>query len=291
MQFTFVNHSQSALPIKRFLSGQGISHRLYNQLKQLPQNFVVNDQLVSAEQLVQPQDQVKITLPVEADDPQVATSNQPLNILFEDQNWLVLDKPAYLASVPGPNNPTDTVVNRVKGHLKQEHSANLVPHIITRLDRDTQGLMLIAKHRLANSWANQQLTQRSLKKFYYALVAGDIKEKHGLIEQPIGRLPQQIAHQVLPTGQMAKTEFWVLQHFLQATLVKVQLHTGRTHQIRVHFAYLGHPLIGDHLYGGPMDLGFKHQALQAYYLEFMDDFAQQKRQFQLPERLVQGYSN
>ncbi|MBA1394725.1 RluA family pseudouridine synthase, partial [Lactobacillus sp. XV13L] len=169
---------------------------LYSQLKHWPDNFMVNGQLTTAAAVINFHDQVQITLPAEADDPQVATSFAPLKIIYEDNNWLVIDKPAYLSSVPGPSNRTDTVVNRVKGHWEKQHEQNMVPHIITRLDRDTQGLMLIAKHRLANIWANQQIAQHQIQKLYYALVSGNLTADHGIIDQPIGRPENSIAHQV-----------------------------------------------------------------------------------------------
>lgn len=286
MYIKFTNQQQQQLTLKKFLQQQGISHRLYQKLKQQPASFLVNQRKVLGDYLVQPQDQVQIQLPMESDDPKVATSYQPLTIVYEDDNFLVVNKPQNLSSVPGPSNREDTLVNRIKGHLKQEHSPYLVPHLITRLDFDTQGLVLVAKHLVANSLANQLVAKHQITKYYYAMVAGKLEQDHAVINQPIGQVPGQIARQVLPDGKTAITEFWVLQRFLDKTLVKVQLHTGRTHQIRVHFASLQHPLLGDRLYHGPLDQGFQHQALQAYYLQFVDPIAQLQRTFELKNCLI-----
>ncbi|UQS81877.1 RluA family pseudouridine synthase [Bombilactobacillus folatiphilus] len=285
MTITFINHEQ-AMTIKKFLQKQGISHRLYQKLKILPQNFLVGQTRAAGNAILPHNAQVQLQLPPEADDPKVLTSYQPLTVIYEDDNWLVVDKPIQLSSVPGPSNRQDTLVNRIKGHLKQQHAQGLVPHLITRLDFDTQGLVLVAKNLLANSLANQQVMKHQLVKFYYARVAGTLKQDHDVINAPIGPVAGQIARHVRPDGQSAQTEYWVLERSVNQTLVKVQLHTGRTHQIRVHFASLGHPLLGDQLYGGPQNVGFSHQALQAYYLAFYDSLTHQWRHFEIPNRLI-----
>lgn len=284
MQISLTNPTQQPLTVKKVLTQQGVSHRLYHKLKQIPANFVVNHRRVPADYLVNPQATVCFELPTE-NNPDLTASFQPLNCVYEDDHWLVVDKPVGLSSVPGPSNRIDTLTNRVKGYWLQQGSENLVPHIITRLDRDTQGLVLIAKHLLANSWAQQQLAQQQIKKYYYARVAGQLSTSHGLLDQPIGRQGQQIARQIMAEGQPALTEYWVLQTQADDTLVKVQLHTGRTHQIRVHFAATGHPLLGDQLYGGPVSSTYPHQALEAYYLSFFDPIIQKPLTFTLPLRI------
>lgn len=286
MKYKLTNKTNKELSIKKYLNSCGISHRLYTKLKQMPQNFKANGKKVSNDHKLKQNDVVEFEIPVEPDDPKVSISYEPINAIFEDENWLVVDKPAGLTSVPGPSNRIDTLVNRVKGYWKNNQEDNLVPHIITRLDRDTCGLVLIAKNLLSNSLINQQLANHKIVKYYYALVSGNLDKDHDVINLPIGRNGDKIAREVMEDGQAAVTEYWVKQRLTNAALVKVQLHTGRTHQIRVHFAALGHPLLGDKLYQGPMNLGYTHQALEAYYLEFFDDLKDKTRKFELENVLI-----
>lgn len=274
MKFTFKNQSNQPIGIKKFLALNGISHRMYSSLKkgQGKINFKQAEVL--------PNQEVEVYLADEPADPNVLVSHQPIEIMYEDANWLVVNKPAGLTSVPGPANREDTLVNRVKGYLITQGSKNLVPHIITRLDRFTSGIVLIAKHHLANSLANVMLSEQKINKEYLALVAGGQLAQHGEINKPIGKVEDQYFQAVRPDGKAAQTEYWLVKEYADYSLVKIKLHTGRTHQIRVHFTDMQHPLLGDELYYGPLDRGIKRQALHAYLLEFVDPFTKQTLHFE-----------
>ncbi|EKK20571.1 Ribosomal large subunit pseudouridine synthase D [Fructilactobacillus florum 8D] len=282
MKISWMNRTDTTLGVKQFLLLKGVSQRLYSEVKQQPQAFYRNEQPITPAAQVAPGDQITVVFPPERPDPQLASSLHPLEVIYEDAHWLVINKPAGLTSVPGPSNRTDTVVNRVKGRLEQAGSENLRPHLVTRLDRFTSGIMLIAKDRLANNYATQQLADRTFHKEYLAIVSGRLTNQHDVITLPLGRRPGEIARAVLTTGQPAQTEYWVEQQTATATVVRVQLQTGRTHQIRAHFAALGHPLLGDQLYGGPMHAGMDRQALHALRIEWFDPFCQQLRKFTAP---------
>lgn len=267
--------------LKRFLAQQGVSHRVFNDLKR--QGIIrVNGQVETPAVALHVGDQVMVSLPAETADPAVAVSSEPITVLFQNRDWLVIDKPAGLNVVPGPANRTDTLVNRIKGYLIAEGAENQVPHIVTRLDRFTSGLVWVARHRLANSLASQLQAHHAVQKRYLAVVSGQLPADHGLIDQPLASDPTGYNQMVSPAGKPAKTEYWVQQRFPQATVVKVQLHTGRTHQIRAHFAWLGYPLIGDALYDGPEVAGMQRQALHAASLQFTDPFDGQERHFTSP---------
>lgn len=175
-------------------------------------------------------------------------------------------------------------MNRIKGYLIDQGSKDLRPHFISRLDRFTSGLVLVAKNRLAQSLIANQVEQHLIDKQYWAIVSGQVSEEHGFLSQPIGRVADSPRRAVMNNGQSAKTEYWREQVNDSWTLVRVKLHTGRTHQIRVHFSNIGHPLLGDQLYDGPLEL-ISRQALHAYHIEFVDPFDQQTRMFEaaIPE--------
>lgn len=279
MQITWTNHDQPGAGIKQFLGVHGVSHRMYNDLKQSG-TIMVNGNETKLDYKLQLGDEITIIFPPEESDDDVAFSDQPIDVVYEDDNWLVINKPAGLTSVPGPANREDTLVNRIKGYLRQQGAVDLKPHLITRLDRFTSGLVLVAKHRLANSLANQEVAEHKIDKYYYAIVSGTGLPDHDIVDLPIGRVGDNFRREVIEDGQSAKTEFWIVKTFSNYTLVKLKLHTGRTHQIRVHMTELGHPLLGDELYDGPLDQGINRQALHAYYLSFNDGITNQIRTFE-----------
>lgn len=270
MQYTW-NNSKENVTVKRFLANRGVSHRLLSQVKKGNGRVLVNGKSVLLTDRVLGVEEVTLCLPPE-NNQDVSADYEKIEILFEDKNWLVVNKPAGLTSVPGPSDRAKTLVNRVKGYLIDNHAEDLVPHVITRLDRFTSGVVLIAKNRLAQGLINKQVEEKKINKLYLAVVEGKLPSKHGVIEQPIGREDNQIRRAVLANGQYAKTEYWVVSENKDASLIRVKLHTGRTHQIRVHFEYCGHPLFGDKLYGGEMGRKISRQALHANLVEYTDPF-------------------
>lgn len=270
--------------LKKFLATKGVSHRLFAQIKDQADLVTVNGQLADSATSLRAGDEVGLTLPAELADDNVPVSFASIDVVETTVNDLVVEKPAGLTVVPGPSNRTDTLVNRVKGLLVNEQSRWLVPHVITRLDRDTSGLVLVAKHRLANAWYNQEQADHLLKKRYLAVVSGQLTQSHAMIDRPLRRSTTGFNQVVAADGKPAQTEYWVRQTYSDQTLVEVVLHTGRTHQIRAHFADLGHPLLGDELYGGPMNQ-IDRQALHAFSLSFPDPVSGETRHYEsrLPE--------
>ncbi|WP_155592034.1 RluA family pseudouridine synthase [Lysinibacillus cavernae] len=199
-------------------------------------------------------DCVAVTFPPEERSDGLAIEHGDLTIVYEDDSILVLDKPAHQCTIPSREHPTNSIANLVCGYFQQQGLPSTA-HIVTRLDRDTSGLLCIAKHAHIHHLTG--LAQRSgeISRQYEAIVHGHVKQNFQSIDAPIGRKEDSIIErEVRVDGQYAHTDVTVLKRFyvddVPMTHVKIKLHTGRTHQIRVHMSYLGHPLVGDDLYGG-----------------------------------------
>ncbi len=259
--------------LKEFLKEKGISRRIIGRTKFHGGAFLVNGREVRVRETLEPGDLVQLKLPVEEPNPNLATVEGPLEILYEDGHYLLINKPADLISVPSSAHRGDTVASRVKNYFIEQDYRHQVVHVVTRLDRYTSGVMLIAKNTLAHSKMGQLLEEQTLEKYYQAIVEGQVKKEHGLIDAPIARSEDSIIERrVHESGKPSLTEYQRVQWLpRELTLVKLTLHTGRTHQIRVHMSHIGHPLVGDDLYGGSTEL-LKRQALHCYQLKFTHPF-------------------
>lgn len=194
----------------------------------------------------------------------------PLRIVYEDADLLVVDKPAGLTVHPAPGHARHTLVNALLAHCSDLSGVGgvLRPGIVHRLDKDTSGLLFVAKNDRAHAGLSRQLKERSVEKAYLALVRGRLEQAEGVIEGAIGRDPRNRRRMaVVEGGRPARTAYRVREYLDGMTLVEVMPSTGRTHQIRVHFAAAGHPIVGDALYGKPSDL-IGRQFLHAYRLAF-----------------------
>jgi len=208
-------------------------------------------------------------------EPKVADAvpqNLPLPILYQDEDLAVVNKPRGMAVHPSHGIPDGTVVNACLYHLDHLSAIGdtIRPGIVHRLDKDTTGLLVVAKNNAAHENLSAQLKARTVKRTYLALVQGNIKEDEGEIEAPIGRHPvhRKKMAVVREGGRYAKTLYRVVARLNGKTLVRCSLTTGRTHQIRVHMAFIGHPVVGDPLYGVRKDPG-RGQMLHAYRLSLI----------------------
>lgn len=281
MEFTWQNEGKQQT-LKKFLAARGVSHRLMGKIRRQKGAVLVDGKKVPFGTVLHQNEQVTLVLPEEKPVIKIAASPKPIEVLYEDANWLLVAKPAGLTSVPGPSNREDTLVNRVKYYLERNGRKNVVPHIITRLDRYTSGVVLLAKHSFAQGLIDKQVSNHEFDKRYYAIVSGQIAKQHGLIEAPLKRKEGENFQIVSPDGRQAVTEYWLKANLAGGSLVEVKLYTGRTHQIRVHFQSKGHPLLGDELYGGPLDMGIERQALHAYHLAFNDPFTNKRLVVEAP---------
>ncbi|MDI6894905.1 MAG: RluA family pseudouridine synthase [Bacillota bacterium] len=224
---------------------------------------------------VEPGQMVEVVVP-DPEPSRLEPEEIPLDIVYEDTDLLVVNKPRGLVVHPGAGNPRGTLVNAVLKRCPDLGAVGDVirPGIVHRLDKDTTGLLVVAKNQETLTALQAQLKDRRLARRYLAVVAGDIPGDEGEVDAPVGRHPvhrQRMA--VVRTGRPALTRWRVQERFGGATMLEALLVTGRTHQVRVHMAHLGHPVLGDRLYGGqracpahlPLPAG---QALHAWRLQF-----------------------
>lgn len=217
------------------------------------------------------------TLAVSLPDPEpvdVVPQDIPLDVVYEDADVIVVNKPKGLVVHPAPGHPDGTLVNALLHHCGDSLSGiggELRPGIVHRIDRDTSGLIIAAKNDFAHQKLAAQLQDHTLARIYHCIVAGNLREDAGTVNAPIGRHPvDRKKMAVVANGRPAVTHWTVLERFPGFTYVECRLETGRTHQIRVHMAHIGHPILGDTVYGNKKPVpGLQGQCLHAVGLRFL----------------------
>lgn len=190
-----------------------------------------------------------------------------ISVAYEDQDLIVVNKPAGIVVHPTRSYPEGTLANGLLYYFK-ERGEKCIVRLVSRLDMDTSGLILIAKNQFSHMSLARDMKLDTFKKGYLAVVQGNLKEKYGTIDLPIYKQENNIRRVIDDRGQRSITHYEVVESFAQGELVKLQLETGRTHQIRVHLNSIGHPILGDTLYGGEDNNIIARQALHAYKLTF-----------------------
>lgn len=245
----------------------------------------VNGEVKKAKYKVRTGEVVEFEIP-EAAPLEITAENIPLEIIYEDHDVAVVNKPQGMVVHPAAGHDSGTLVNAVMFHIKALSGINGVirPGIVHRIDKDTSGLLMIAKNDKAHESLAAQLKDKSSKRRYLAIVHGELPNDRGTIDAPIGRNPKDRKKQaVVAGGKPAVTHFEVLERFSGYTLIALRLETGRTHQIRVHMNYIGHPVAGDPLYGPNKTLSPNHgQFLHAQTLGFEHPTTGKMMEFQTP---------
>ena len=236
--------------VKQCLADKGISKRELKDIKFKGGQITVNDIEQNVRYPLRVGEQVSVFFPIEPINEQLHPENIPLTILFEDEHILVIDKPSGMSTIPSREHPTGSLANALVYYFLQHHIYSQI-HIVTRLDRETSGIVLVAKHRYAHHLLSEMQKRFELKRTYEAFVTGNWLLGHGRINKPIGRKDDSIIErEVRADGQAAVTHFRLLQQYKEFAHLQINLETGRTHQIRVHMCDCNHPLLGDDLYGG-----------------------------------------
>ncbi|MTI47750.1 MAG: RluA family pseudouridine synthase [Firmicutes bacterium] len=282
--------------------GERIDAYLADQLDEVSRSYIqkiikkgmvtVNDKEVKPKYNVNQGDKVIVKLP-EPKKLEVKAEDIPIEIVYEDDDVAIVNKPKGMVVHPAPGNYSGTLVNALLYHLDNLSSINGIirPGIVHRIDKDTSGLLMIAKTNLAHMELSEQLKEHSITRIYYALVDGNIKEETGTIKAPIGRHPVDRKKMTVieKNSKEATTHFTVLERFKEYTLIKAQLETGRTHQIRVHMAYIKHPLVGDPVYGSKKQkFNLDGQLLHAKIIGFIHPRTKEYMEFtsELPEHFI-----
>ena len=270
--------------IDRNTEGQRIDRYLSDELEDRSRSYIqkimkegyvkVNQKPVKSNYRLSFGDSVEVTLP-EAKEPDIVPENIPLDILYEDQDIIMINKPKQMVVHPAPGHYSGTLVNALMYHCGDELSGIngcMRPGIVHRIDMDTTGSLVVCKNDKAHQSLSEQLKVHSIRRIYVAIVHGNIKEDSGTVNAPIGRHPtdrkKMSTH--CKNGRDAVTHYKVLERFGDYTYIQCELETGRTHQIRVHMASIGHPLLGDEVYGpARQPFSLEGQTLHAGVLGFI----------------------
>ncbi|NKE07410.1 RluA family pseudouridine synthase [Mesobacillus selenatarsenatis] len=277
LEFTAAKADQGMM-LREYLKEKEISKSALTDIKFKGGFISVNGQEVTVRYILQSTDVVKIVFPPEIPSEGMKGEELPLSIVYEDEYLLVINKPPGMNTIPSREHPIGSLASGLIGYYER-NGISATTHIVTRLDRDTSGLVLIAKHSHVHHLFSKQQRSGGVKRTYEAFAVGDVVKDEGMIEAPIARKPDSIIERVVhPEGQYACTLFEVIKRYREFTHMNIRLKTGRTHQIRVHMSYLGHPLIGDTLYGGNKDL-MQRQALHCRELTFVHPFLHKPMHF------------
>lgn len=291
--------NESGIRIDKFITIDGISRAMIQNLIE-ENKITVNGKNIKSNYKIKENDIIDITLddPKEAD---ILAEDIPLDIVYEDDCMLVVNKPQGMVVHPAPGNYTGTLVNALMHHCKGSLSGIngvMRPGIVHRIDKDTSGLLLVAKTDEAHESLSEQIQNKTVKREYICVTEGLVKPKKGIIDAPIGRHHlNRLKMAVTPTNSKhAVTHFEVLEYFKNASLVKCVLETGRTHQIRVHMLYIGHGVMGDPLYLNKNSRNLPGQALHARCIgfnhpktkEYMEFYAEEPEVF---KKLVNNLRN
>jgi 23S rRNA pseudouridine1911/1915/1917 synthase len=261
--------------------------RSYLQKLCLEGRIAVNGIQVKSNYKLKSGDRIIVSIP-EAEVLNVLAEEIPLDIVYEDEHIIVINKPKGMVVHPAAGNYTGTLVNALMKHCGDSLSdinGIIRPGIVHRIDKDTSGLLVVAKSNQAHERLSEKLKTHDIKREYIALADGIIYENSGKIDAPIGRHPvdRKKMSVNVNNGRNAVTHFKVLERFSEATYLELRLETGRTHQIRVHLAYINHPIIGDEVYGRrKQKYDIKGQALHAIRLQFEHPVTGEELRFETP---------
>ncbi len=264
-----ISKADAGKTIKNFLQEQGFSGQNIVELKKMKESILLNGVWEYVTCRIKEGDKLRIHICEEESSEKILPIELPFPVIYEDEDIVVVNKPADMPIHPSLNNYENTLGNAAAYYYAGQNKP-FIFRCINRLDRDTTGLTILAKHMVSAGILQSQMVERKIKREYLAIVEGTMEEEEGTIDAPIGRKNGSTIERMVDyeNGERAVTHYRVLDRKENASLVALNLETGRTHQIRVHMTYIGHPLVGDFLYN-PDNKGMERQALHAWHLSFV----------------------
>ena len=250
-------------------------------------NVTVNGEIVKGSYRVSVDDEVRFELP-DVVEPDIEPENIPLDILYEDSDLIIVNKPKGMVVHPAAGHYSGTLVNALMYHCGDQLSGIngvMRPGIVHRIDRDTTGSIIVCKNDLSHKAIAEQLKEHSITRRYRAICLGNLSEEEGVIDKPIGRHPTERKKMAVnfKNGKNAVTHYKVLERFKEYTYIECRLETGRTHQIRVHMSYIGHPLLGDEVYcARKWPFHLQGQTLHAQIIGFVHPTTGKYMEFEAP---------
>ena len=281
--FTYlITQKDSPCTVESYLKKRGYSHPILVQLKKTQNGILVNQKWAYVKTILNPDDKLEIHLEETASSEHIVPVELPFSIVYEDEDILVVNKPADMPIHPSINNYENTLANAVAYYYKKQ-GETFIFRCINRLDRDTTGLLIIAKHALSASILSKQMKAREIRRTYLAVCKGQLPAEVGIINAPIARKADSAIERCVDfsNGESAVTHYRVRYYQNGYSLVELHLETGRTHQIRIHMQYLGNPLPGDYLYC-PDYAKISRTALHSYRLAFCHPITGKRMDFYAP---------
>lgn len=277
-----IDEDSAGLRVEQFLRRKRYSGQNLSEIKRMPKSILVNGVHYYMRQELSTGDHLQVRICETKNSEKIPPTNLPLDIIYEDEDLLVLNKPAGMPIHPSLNNYTNSIANALAYYF-QSQGKPFIFRCCNRLDRDTSGLTIVSKHLVSGSILSDMTKYREVHREYLAIARGSVTPSEGTIQAPLGRKGGTIIERTVDCehGEDAVTHYKVVKEANGHSLVSLRLETGRTHQIRIHMKYLGYPLIGDYLYNPDMEY-MTRQALHSHHMEFTHPITGEHMSFTAP---------
>lgn len=277
-----IDEDSAGLRVEQFLRRKRYSGQNLSEIKRMPKSILVNGVHYYMRQELSTGDHLQVRICETQNSEKIPPTKLPLDIIYEDEDLLVLNKPAGMPIHPSLNNYTNSMANALAYYF-QSQGKPFIFRCCNRLDRDTSGLTIVSKHLVSGSILSDMTKYREVHREYLAIARGSVTPSEGTIQAPLGRKEGTIIERTVDWehGEDAVTHYKVVKEANGHSLVSLRLETGRTHQIRIHMKYLGYPLIGDYLYNPDMEY-MTRQALHSHHMEFTHPITGEHMSFTVP---------